>query len=165
MFVQPPMACGILFLVFHILNKRSNLLANKIKTEIIDDDKPEHYNDVKIEENTESKNEEQTKNGDTNELNDTKETIDLIENGEDDVKPDKDELNESLSKPVVSSWVHKDISIKSEYNHPPITCYNPQHRNPRYAGGEFCVYTELLELQKHFHPSVALFATKILNGK
>lgn len=81
-----------------------------------------------------------------------------------ELKPDVNELEESNSKPV-SSWMHADISIKSEYNHPPITCYNASHRNPRYAGGEFCVYTELLELQKHFHPSVALFATKILNGE
>lgn len=46
--MQPPMACGILFLVYHVMHKKANLLATKIKNNsFIDDDGIEHYDDIK----------------------------------------------------------------------------------------------------------------------
>lgn len=56
------------------------------------------------------------------------------------------------------------MTIKSEYNHPDIVNFNALARNPLYAGGQFCVYIELINLQKHYHPTVSLFANKLLNG-
>lgn len=43
--------------------------------------------------------------------------------------------------------------------------YRPFSRNPLYGGGEFCAYTELYKLKDHFHPTVKLYATNILNGE
>lgn len=56
MFMQPPMACGILFLVFHVMHKKTNLLAQKIKADEVDDkdDEVEHYEDAKLEKETEN---------------------------------------------------------------------------------------------------------------
>lgn len=38
-------------------------------------------------------------------------------------------------------------------------------RNPLYANGELCSYSELCLLSHHFHPTVALFASQILNNQ
>lgn len=58
-------------------------------------------------------------------------------------------------------WYHCKVKetkpFKSEFN--------PLARNPLYAGGEHASYIELLDLTNHFHPTVSLFATQILNGK
>ncbi|XP_076663140.1 nucleolar complex protein 1 [Andrena cerasifolii] len=43
--------------------------------------------------------------------------------------------------------------------------YNPFFRNPLYAGVTKGLSTELITLSKHYHPSVALFANTILEGK
>lgn len=88
--------------------------------------------------------------------------VDVSDIPDDDVKPDIEILNASLENK--SSWVHCDKAIKKEILHPPVKCYNAHQRNPLYAGGEFCVYFELLNLQKHFHPTVALYADKIMKG-
>ncbi|XP_013145408.1 PREDICTED: CCAAT/enhancer-binding protein zeta [Papilio polytes] len=44
-----------------------------------------------------------------------------------------------------------------------ISEYNPYARNPAFAGATCSVYFELLPLFKHFHPTVKLFAEKLLN--
>ncbi|KOC64166.1 CCAAT/enhancer-binding protein zeta [Habropoda laboriosa] len=43
--------------------------------------------------------------------------------------------------------------------------YDPFHRNPLYAGITKGLNTELISLSKHYHPSVALFANIIIEGK
>lgn len=48
---------------------------------------------------------------------------------------------------------------------PPVKRFDPLSRNPLYAGGEFCVYTELVDLSRHFHPTVALYASNLLQGE
>lgn len=91
-------------------------------------------------------------------------TIDMslieVKDEDDDNKPDVDELNASQNG--TSSWYHaKNVSVKKEKL--PTTKYNPWARNPLYGGGEFCAYTELYSLKNHFHPTVALYATNIIN--
>ncbi|XP_077284267.1 nucleolar complex protein 1 isoform X2 [Arctopsyche grandis] len=41
--------------------------------------------------------------------------------------------------------------------------YNPLNRNPAYCGAEYSVMCELLQLSEHYHPTVRLFAGKIMN--
>lgn len=49
--MQPAMACGILYLVHQLMHKNNYLLALTSKAdEFLDDDEPEHYNDIKKEE-------------------------------------------------------------------------------------------------------------------
>ncbi|KAI8484292.1 hypothetical protein Bbelb_378900 [Branchiostoma belcheri] len=43
--------------------------------------------------------------------------------------------------------------------------YDPQGRNPLYCGADGSCLWELCKLANHFHPSVALFAKKILDGE
>lgn len=62
------------------------------------------------------------------------------------------------------SWFHSANTHDGMKQHSTITQYNPLSRNPLYAGGSFCAYTELNILKDHFHPSVSLFATNLLNG-
>ena len=44
------------------------------------------------------------------------------------------------------------------------TAYDPQCRNPLYAGAERCHQWEIESLRQHFHPSVALFAGHLASG-
>jgi len=46
-----------------------------------------------------------------------------------------------------------------------VICYNPQARNPSYAGAELVMAHELMALAHHFHPSVALFAQTLISKK
>lgn len=63
--------------------------------------------------------------------------------------------------PIIgSSWHHKE-SFKPRQ----ITRFDPSARNPAYAGGNKAAYTELTSLSLHFHPTVTLFASKLLNSK
>lgn len=87
-----------------------------------------------------------------------------------------DERNiEQSEKPAVSSWFHRDQPSVSESkvtvvdeenvkNYKPPEEYDSNHRNPAYAGGEKASFVELIALKRHFHPTVSLFAQKILAG-
>lgn len=86
--------------------------------------------------------------------------IEIKDEDDDEEKPDVNDLNATLNSH--SSWHHaKNVSVKKEKV--PTTKYNPLARNPLYGGGEFCAYTELYSLKSHFHPTVALYATNIIN--
>lgn len=54
------------------------------------------------------------------------------------------------------------VEIKSEFK---AKCYDPFARNPLRAGANLSFYSELETLSNHFHPSVALFAKTIIEGK
>ena len=60
------------------------------------------------------------------------------------------------------SWVHnKNIST----NRTKTRRYDPNVRNPLFAGAELVDLWELALLKSHYHPSTALFAEKILNDE
>ncbi|XP_049882086.1 CCAAT/enhancer-binding protein zeta isoform X2 [Pectinophora gossypiella] len=46
-----------------------------------------------------------------------------------------------------------------------ITQYNPLARNPSFAGAHCSAYLELLPLSQHFHPTVKLFAERLLSDQ
>jgi ribosome biogenesis protein MAK21 len=64
----------------------------------------------------------------------------------------------------VPTWFHCENSGSGNGRQKNVATYSPFHRNPVFAGGQFCAYTELLELSQHFHPTVTLFANNILKG-
>lgn len=66
--------------------------------------------------------------------------------------PEKKEKLEISTKPTLK------LEVKTEG-------YDPYNRNPLYAGAEATVFDELVKLTKHFHPTVSLYAGKIINGK
>ena len=56
------------------------------------------------------------------------------------------------------SWIHKNNVVFKRQ-----TSYDFNERNPMYAGAEKTLTYELFALTKHYQPTVALFATKLLN--
>ncbi|XP_050506549.1 CCAAT/enhancer-binding protein zeta [Diabrotica virgifera virgifera] len=173
LFTQPCFSCGILFLVSQLMNKKKDLQALTLKQSapisFEDDDDEEKYQDVKeeneeIPEIKEEVDDEEFKkleqNQSTPSINAMVETIEIKEEDE-DIKPDVEILNASLNNSA--GWYHCKNTVKKEKG--AVIKYNPLSRNPLYGGGEFCAYTELYNLKNHFHPTVALFASNIINGE
>ncbi|VDI28213.1 ribosome biogenesis protein MAK21 [Mytilus galloprovincialis] len=78
--------------------------------------------------------------------------------------PDSDSGNkETQSQTTIkenpSSWDHRSKD-KNKSSH-----YDPQHRNPLYCNAENECIWELKQLKNHFHPTVSLFATKLVKGE
>jgi len=81
---------------------------------------------------------------------------------------------ESTQTPLKSSWHHvkapqviKESEVlpempKVKENKNNYDCFA---RNPRFAGGEHAILTELIPLSRHYHPTVSTFASRILTGK
>lgn len=72
-----------------------------------------------------------------------------------------------------SSWYHvkapqiiKEVEISQTPKEREIkNYYDYTARNPRFAGGEHAILAELIPLSRHYHPSVATFASRIISGK
>ncbi|XP_050436271.1 CCAAT/enhancer-binding protein zeta [Adelges cooleyi] len=72
-----------------------------------------------------------------------------------------------------SSWYHKKApQEKNETEIPKVpkvretlNFYDYTARNPRYAGGEHAILSELITLNRHYHPTVATFASRVIAGK
>ncbi|CAH0547490.1 unnamed protein product [Brassicogethes aeneus] len=158
LYVMPSFTFGILYLVSNLITKKENLQSIKLSESSLndfdDDDGEETYHDVK--EEVEIKEEPLEEEAPRPKPTDTKVVIDLEDN-EIEEKPNIDELDKLKSH----SWHHANIKLK---NRKTSECYNPYARNPLYAGGKYSAYTELLQLQNHFHPTVALYASNILRG-
>jgi len=78
-----------------------------------------------------------------------------------DVKEESDADMESENKTVTSGWTFKATAG----NHEAKTSYDPCGRNPLYSGAEKSALWELECLEKHFHPSAALFAKNLLDNE
>lgn len=61
-----------------------------------------------------------------------------------------------ITEPQISQVV-KEREIKN--------CYDYTARNPRFSGGEHAILAELVSLSRHYHPTVATFASRIIAGK
>lgn len=85
-------------------------------------------------------------------------------------------LTDSSQTPQQSSWYH--VKTPQTIKEPEIvtprvvvkekeikTFYDYTARNPRFAGGEHAILAELIPLSRHYHPTVATFASRILTGK
>uniref|UniRef100_A0A915PTU4 CCAAT-binding factor domain-containing protein n=1 Tax=Setaria digitata TaxID=48799 RepID=A0A915PTU4_9BILA len=143
-----PFAAATLILISRLIDKRPSLLLIKksadltkfskdLQSEVIDDDDDEIYQDYDI-------SSEQA----TTEIPVTSK----FEDGETgDVKP---------CEKKVFGWVHKNnIVIRDK-----PTSYDPAVRNPLFAVADRSIATELTLLSTHYHPSVAVFASNLLNG-
>lgn len=83
-------------------------------------------------------------------------------------------LTDPTQIPKQSSWYH--IKAPQIVKEPEIvpqvvkereikTFYDYTARNPRFSGGEHAILAELIPLSRHYHPTVATFASRILSGK
>lgn len=159
----------------------SSLLA---KFDDDEDDEEEHYVDVKDEpkEEPDAEAEEAEIEGEEEEDDDDSESeTESVEMDGDfkiepesqdeeeekvDVKEEESEEQQPKAGPSSSSstWVHKK-NMKTASVHRKIADYDPLHRNPSFSGAENALVWELDLLSSHFHPSVALFAQTVLDGR
>lgn len=82
-------------------------------------------------------------------------------------------LTDSTQTPQKSSWYH--VKAPQMVKEPEISqvpkereiknYYDFTARNPRFAGGEHAILSELIPLSRHYHPTVATFASRIIAGK
>ncbi|XP_034755237.1 CCAAT/enhancer-binding protein zeta isoform X2 [Etheostoma cragini] len=103
--------------------------------------------------------------GEEEEFKDLAEEKDDDEDDEEERFVDADKLEEGASletekaKPT-ASWVHHQNLEGGKSVH----SYDPLHRNPLFCGADHSTLWELQRLAVHYHPSVSLFATTILQG-
>lgn len=82
-------------------------------------------------------------------------------------------VTDSTETPQKSSWYHlkaPQVVIEPEIPQAPKerevkNYYDYTARNPKYAGGEHAILGELIPLSRHYHPTVATFASRIITGK
>ncbi|XP_019763522.2 CCAAT/enhancer-binding protein zeta [Dendroctonus ponderosae] len=170
LFVQPSFSCGILYLITQLFSKRTNLQALTLKELELPDldrfgDDEEKYYDIKDEKDDsilqlEEKPGPATVSESIADNNEENDCTDDIEIKEEDEKPDINALDVSFKG---NGWVHVVPSDKKAFK--AIIKYNPMARNPLFGGGEFLAYTEFRYLENHFHPTVALWAGKIMKGE
>ncbi|XP_022177622.1 CCAAT/enhancer-binding protein zeta [Myzus persicae] len=103
-------------------------------------------------------------------LNDTIKNEEIEEEKYFDVQSN---LTDSAETPLKSSWHH--IKAPQVIKEPQLpqgpkereirNYYDYTARNPRFSGGEHAVLAELIPLSRHYHPTVATFANRIISGK
>jgi hypothetical protein len=106
-----------------------------------DDDEEEKFVDVK----TESSDNEEAEEEETTVQSSVKKQA----------KADK-----KSSKTETQSWVHKKNIIHKSHDK-----YDYTQRNPLYSGADKTSTYELLLYARHYHPTVSLFANKLMNVK
>ncbi|CAF1013413.1 unnamed protein product [Adineta ricciae] len=96
-------------------------------------------------------------------------TVDQNTGGNDDDDEDEhfhdvptDDEQPLQTVPEISSWDHKTLNKSKQTN---LDHYDIFKRNPLYCGSEYTCLHELLFLRQHSHPTVALFAQNVFNGK
>ncbi|KAL3275496.1 hypothetical protein HHI36_020256 [Cryptolaemus montrouzieri] len=174
--LTPSFTCGILFLISQLIGKKNSVhsvIQKQIPLSNLEDDgdDEEVYKDAQIDLDTSIK--EEIISDDENDSTQPKETTGLAEDISIDTSVLKEEIEEKPDiKPEVingtnnntdTGWYHRKMKVKKEKGSN-NTFYNPFTRNPLYAGAEHTAFLELNFLKQHFHPTVSLYATNILNG-
>ena len=136
-YLNPNMICGILYLISEII-KEKPLLSDIFKL------KP----------NMEDGDESDTECYPDFDIDDSGN----IEKKEPIKTQPIDQEEKPLFKEPLTSWVHR-IGDKEK------KMYDPFQRNPIYCGAEHAIFWELEKIRSHFHPSVKLFASNLLDGK
>ncbi|KAK7068392.1 hypothetical protein SK128_007920 [Halocaridina rubra] len=159
---SPHLMCGILFLISEVLKEKLEMkmaLETLLKNTGCDDpnDDLEKFEDIKDEDDDEEEKYEDVED----EENDTpqiKEDIKMESyDFEEDIKPDI-----KIETPLSSSWFHQANANSAKLLK--RNSYDPYLRNPQYCGAHFTPLWELLCFERHFHPSVVVFAKKIIDG-
>uniref|UniRef100_A0A224Z074 Ribosome biogenesis protein MAK21 n=1 Tax=Rhipicephalus zambeziensis TaxID=60191 RepID=A0A224Z074_9ACAR len=159
---SPHLACGILFLVSEVVKLRPTLLDARTFDDSPKDEAPEHA--VEMDDN-ESDGEHYDDAPDDSDEGESSGAIKPSRSGS-----SGNPTGTTGEKQSAASWVHTKLTTVDESGTPTVerrrrTGYDPLARNPLYCGAEFCPAWELRHLSRHYHPSVALFAERILRGQ
>ncbi|CAK9831357.1 CCAAT/enhancer-binding protein zeta [Anthophora retusa] len=139
------MACAVLYVISKILHIHKELKTLLLKPQVcmeVDNEDAENKDSSLCLENTD--------------ISDNRPNIEdsiLLTN----VITERNINEEIKSKGRTENDIKIDFSKQKEYD--------PFHRNPLYAGITKGLNSELISLSTHYHPSVALFANTILEGK
>ncbi|KAF2460730.1 CBF/Mak21 family-domain-containing protein [Lineolata rhizophorae] len=154
---DPSFACGILYLVSQLEKEVPAIRAMVTSPEVGEDEEEERFVDMPEEVDGEV-------NGETSKMN--KQVGGVAAHGS---KPD------SVTKPP--QWpndvdpgdtTEEDPSVQELIPSPPVAhsrrTYDGRKRDPEHSHAERSCLWELLPSTLHFHPSVALFASRLLSG-
>ncbi|XP_020285931.1 CCAAT/enhancer-binding protein zeta [Pseudomyrmex gracilis] len=146
------MTCATLYVISKILHKHKNLTHMLLTSNIKVDVDKEDVCEIKVEDDSDEIN---------NRLADA-EDVYVLERTEPQLKD-----NIILSNVTIDTEIKSDVKKQtdSEIKIENIKTYDPFCRNPLYAGAANGICIELRVLANHFHPSVALFANLIIQGK
>ncbi|XP_034837620.1 CCAAT/enhancer-binding protein zeta [Maniola hyperantus] len=125
-------------------SKKIDLLHGDKRDLLIDDDEEEAYVDLKIDEEGNVKPKKRRRAAVTGWYH-ARVAPDKIEDTEE---------KEATAKIQLKKTINMDRVISE---------YNPYARNPAFSGAHCTAYLELLPLSNHFHPSVKLFAHKLIH--
>lgn len=92
--------------------------------------------------------------------NDEEEEFKDVKSDDDENNKDEEKTDNVNAKDTNGSWIHKkNIVFKKHYK------YDYQERNPLYCGADKTLTFELLAFTRHYHPTVVVFANKLLNNE
>jgi ribosome biogenesis protein MAK21 len=130
------------FQLDHSVLSKNKLLGNEnsFDSKFAEDDEEEKFVDVK------SESEE--------------EKDDVSEKDENEEEDDDERTNGSknCTNKMDASWIHKKNIVFKRHDR-----YDYQERNPLYCGADKTLTYELLPLTRHYHPTVVVFANKLMN--
>lgn len=159
--LQPPnFICGILLLIGELVKERHGLLCFQREFNEYDQMDEEKFEDV---EDDASEN-HNYKNGSEIHLHQNADTLTskLDESGKDLLLSNMTANKTGFTETTKPSWIHKRNISGAAFD---LNDYDYSQRNPLYAGGEYACLWELQNLAHHFHPSVRVFAEKLLCGE
>lgn len=142
LYQYPPFICGSLCLLSEVFREKPKLLNLKQNAEdLMDSEDEECYKDV--------------------ELDSDKELSQQAAPNSELTNKDDGNVEDVESSGQVSSWIHR----KNLKYVPTNLYYMPHHRNPLYCQAETTLFWELYLLSFHFHPTVSLYASTLLNNR
>ncbi|KAK6622907.1 hypothetical protein RUM43_008758 [Polyplax serrata] len=156
-YIPVSVACGVLIMISSILKQTG--------VDLIQEWIPKETTTIKLEEDDSDEDGEHYKDAPEDKVETQSEEV-KIKNEEEIVQVD--EKKSSIRLLNVKTEEEKKVwSNPDKFGVKPneIRDYNAFVRNPLYAGAQNCLCFELYELVHHFHPTVALFAQKIIDGE
>ncbi|XP_071513221.1 CCAAT/enhancer-binding protein zeta-like isoform X2 [Panulirus ornatus] len=167
------LACGILYLIGEVIQEKpelKNMNKKLLPSSLCDDDDDglEVFTDAEDLDEFEVKEEESKRDYG----NDHKEKMDTTKKNMENLPRttvEESHFNEENAtqksddkSSIFSSWVHHYSVKRTDGSH---AVYDPYHRNPSYCGAEYSHLWELGRLKEHYHPSVSLFACRVISGE
>lgn len=143
---NPPFVCGSLMLISELLKTKKNLFQLDHSVLSRNNLLPNGTSDL-------------SKFG---EVDDEEEKfVDAKVDSENEDNEEESEANEEKNETngkASTSWVHKKNIIFKRHDK-----YDYHERNPLYAGADKTLTYELLLFTRHYHPTVVVFANKLMN--
>lgn len=97
-------------------------------------------------------------NGEASKFDDDDDDEKFIDAIDESDKEENIEANDDSQEKKNNSWIHKKNIIFKKHDK-----YDYHERNPLYSGADKTLTYELLLYSKHYHPTVVVYANKLMN--